>query len=195
MSQQPEHRGQPQQEAGQPVKKGFARKSARGVYLFSNLLFPVGEMVSVGKQSGNSLKTNASRIRQLLQVRREQSKEQLTYEQAVAYSGLSPQQLIAKFRLLKRFWWVIAAITLLMTPVLAIMIALSAPALPGATLIRACTFVAIFAALASIASLKVVTSQYRLWQLQHRRLSVEEGGTFENFRSATRWIKDSVNPV
>ncbi|RRF43168.1 hypothetical protein EAO03_30265 [Klebsiella pneumoniae] len=56
-------------------------------------------------------------------------------------------------------------------------------------------FVVIFAALASLAALKVVICQYRLWQLQQRRVSDEEGGRFSDFLHHAHWIKDALNPV
>ncbi len=84
---------------------------------------------------------------------------------------------------------------LVLTPVLMAMILLTASTLPSMTFWRAIIFVVIFAALASLAALKVVICQYRLWQLQQRRVSDEEGGRFSDFLHHAHWIKDALNPV
>lgn len=84
---------------------------------------------------------------------------------------------------------------LVLTPVLMSMILLTASTLPPMTFWRAIIFVVIFAALASLAALKVVICQYRLWQLQQRRVSDEEGGRFSDFLHHAHWIKDALNPV
>ncbi|HAF4710419.1 TPA: DotA/TraY family protein [Salmonella enterica] len=43
-------------------------------------------------------------------------------------------------------------------------------------------------------SLYAVPSQFRMWQIENKRLSREENGSFEDFRRETRWYLNTINP-
>lgn len=172
-------------------KKSTWKKVA---YRSVNILFPLGEVMRVGKVTSSSISNNFRRIRKLKATLKAEKKEQLTFDEAVAVSGHSITLLVRKFIFMKRFWWCIATICLLFIPVLAIMILLSASSLSWITIVRALTFLIVLLATAGIAATHVVNCQYRLWQLDNRRLRPEEGATFQDFRQQTRWLRNSANP-
>ena len=177
--------------AGQPTRSTAVKRVRKALSLSVSIFTPINDMRRMGSDVSQSLKTSISRLKAF----RRQAREKLTFEQAVQASGYSLPQLLWKYRFLKRLWWVVAGLFLVLTPVLMAMILLTASTLPSMTFWRAIIFVVIFAALASLAALKVVICQYRLWQLQQRRVSDEEGGRFSDFLHHAHWIKDALNPV
>ncbi|QPQ49679.1 hypothetical protein I7S93_28285 (plasmid) [Klebsiella pneumoniae] len=76
------------------------------------------------------MKTSISRLKAFRRQAREEKREKLTFEQAVQASGYSLPQLLWKYRFLKRLWWVVAGLFLVLTPVLMSMILLTASTLP-----------------------------------------------------------------
>lgn len=177
-----------------PRKRGMASKIGKTSYKVANVVMPLGEVVSIGKHTTRSLAQTASRIGRLMETTKAEKKTQLTFDQAVEASGRTEAQLNKKFLRLKRFWWVIALAGVICTPLLLIMILLAAKTLSGVTIIRAVTFVLIFAAITAIAATRVVMSQLRLWQLHTRRLTPEDRGTFNDFRRETNWFRQCLTP-
>ncbi|HHD7482033.1 TPA: conjugal transfer protein TraX [Klebsiella oxytoca] len=181
--------------AGQQPRSTAVKRARKALSLSVSIFTPINDMRRVGADVSHSLKTSVSRLKAFRRQAHEEKREKLTFEQAVQASGYSLPQLLWKYRFLKRLWWVFAGLFLVLTPVLMTMILLTASTLPPLTFWRAMIFVLIFAALASLAALKVVICQYRLWQLQQRRVSDEEGGRFSDFRRHSHWIKDALNPL
>ncbi|MDW1257216.1 conjugal transfer protein TraX [Klebsiella pneumoniae] len=181
--------------AGQAPRSTAVKRARKALSLSVSIFTPINDMRRMGSDVSQSVKTSISRLKAFRRQVREEKREKLTFEQAVQASGYSLPQLLWKYRFLKRLWWVVAGLFLVLTPVLMSMILLTASTLPPMTFWRAIIFVVIFAALASLAALKVVICQYRLWQLQQRRVSDEEGGRFSDFLHHAHWIKDALNPV
>lgn len=177
-----------------PRKRGITSQAGRYAYRGANLLLPLGEISSLGKLTSRSLWNTVKRVGKLREMAQEENRTQLTFDEAVAASGRTEAQLSRKFTYLKRLWWVVALASAIITPLLLVMIALAAHTLPGATLIRAFTFVLIFGAIAAIATTRVVICQFRLWQLSNRRLTPEDRGTFADFRRETDWLSRSLTP-
>ncbi|EED7773037.1 hypothetical protein ACX46_004896, partial [Salmonella enterica subsp. houtenae] len=61
-------------------------------------------------------------------------------------------------------------------------------------LIRLGIMTIVLVMLGSIPLLQAVVCTWRLWQLRERRVSVEEKGTFTDFRRETAWIRLTLNP-
>ncbi|QOI58014.1 conjugal transfer protein TraX [Rouxiella badensis] len=175
-------------------KRGMASKVGRTSYRVANVLMPLGEITGLGKLAARSLGHTARRVARLREGIRQEKQTQLTFEEAVAASGRTEAQLGRKFLHLKRLWWVATLAGALITPLLLVMIVLAAHTLPGVTLIRALTFVLIFAAITAIAATRVVISQFRRWQLATRRLTPEDRGTFADFRRETDWLAQCLTP-
>lgn len=172
------------------VKKKIARTS----YRVANTLFPLGEMTSLGKTTTRSLTQTVKRANELRKSIKKANSTQLTFSQAVGESGMSKPQLIRKFTLLKRFWWVISLTGVIMMPLLLIMILLAFKSLPGIIIIRALTYFIIFTLFSAVAISKVIVSELRLWQLSNERLTPEDKGTFNDFRQSDDWIKRCITP-
>lgn len=111
-----------------------------------------------------------------------QARESLTWAQAVACSGLSADQLLSLFRVKRRLWWLLMVTAGFFAIALSLMI-LAAGDLPGQVLLRAVVMAAVTAMLAIGSSLKVLSFNFRLWQLVKRRVSLEEGGSFQHYQA------------
>lgn len=194
MTHQPHDKAQPD-DAKQASRSTVVRRAGKALSLSVSVLTPINDMRRIGTDVTKSVTTNIARLKEFRRQSRLEKREKLSFEQAVSASGYSLPQLMWKYRFLKRMWWVFAGLFLVLTPMLLTMILLTAPTLPSLTFWRAIIFVFIFAALASLAVLKVVICQYRLWQLQQRRVSDDEGGRFSDFCHDTHWIRDALNPL
>lgn len=177
-----------------PPKKNAASRLGRASYITANILMPVSDIRSVFTTSGRSIQGNISRLKALWKAHKTIQKTQFTFEEAVAATGRTEVQLIRLATWKKRFWWCIAFIFTLFTPVLAMMVCLTATSLPIVTILRACTYIVMATGLAGIGMVNTLNWQYRRWQLSSRRLTPEEGGAFDRFQAETSWIKDSINP-
>lgn len=116
-------------------------------------------------------------------------KECLTFEKAVECSGQSVSQLLASFRRKRMWWWCLMVVSLLAAFILLLGILYTSPGLPTEIILRAALTdtVLTFASLLGLA--KVLETNYRLWQLSRQRLSVSEGGTFQNYQAdADIWL-------
>ncbi|WP_061800078.1 conjugal transfer protein TraX [Serratia ficaria] len=184
-----------QESAEQQPRTTAARRARKALSLSVSVLTPINDMRRIGTDVTKSVTTNIARLKEFRRESRQEKREKLSFEQAVSASGYSLPQLMWKFRFLKRLWWVVAGLFTVLTPMLLVMMLLAASTLPALTFWRAMIFVFIFAALASLAALKVVICQYRLWQLQERRVSDEEGGRFSDFCHDTHWIRDALTPL
>ncbi|KPB99469.1 TraX protein [Pseudomonas syringae pv. maculicola] len=61
--------------------------------------------------------------------------------------------------------------------------------LPLSTFLRATVTLLALGAIASLGFVKTLIATYRLWQLQNRRVSVAERGTFNDFLIENRWCR------
>ncbi|RMR68863.1 hypothetical protein ALP82_200152 [Pseudomonas savastanoi pv. fraxini] len=61
--------------------------------------------------------------------------------------------------------------------------------LPLSTFLRATVTLLALWAIASLGFVKTLIATYRLWQLQNRRVSVAERGTFNDFLIENRWCR------
>lgn len=129
-------------------------------------------------------------IREKLDARKQQTTQaEMTFAESVAQAEkfaaqrgelFSLQELHAELLLKKRFILMIVY-TVLATGLITVVMA---SILYGLLMIIA----------AFTMSLYAVPSQFRMWQIENKRLSREEKGSFEDFRHETRWYLDTINP-
>ncbi|MDY8671960.1 DotA/TraY family protein [Escherichia coli] len=129
-------------------------------------------------------------IREKLDARKQQANQvEMTFAESVAQAEklaaqrgelFSLEELHAEQLLKKRFILMIV-FTVLATGLLTVVMA---SILYGLLMIVA----------AFTMSLYAVPSQFRMWQIENKRLSREENGSFEDFRHETRWYLDTINP-
>lgn len=122
-----------------------------------------------------------------LQILREQLKrnpastEQLNWAEAVERSGRSVAQLKKAFRRKRMAWWSVMFVTGSLA-VLLLLMTLANSSLPAMTITRAAITDLVLAAAALFSFVKVLDANYRLWQLASERVSLEECGTFLDYK-------------
>ncbi|ELW7881178.1 DotA/TraY family protein [Salmonella enterica] len=129
-------------------------------------------------------------IREKLEARKQQAAQvEMTFAESVAQAEklaaqrgelFSLQELHAELLLRKRLILMIFY-TVLATGLLTIVMA---SILYGLLMIIAAFTMSLYAA----------PSQFRMWQIENKRLSREEKGSFSDFRHETRWYLDTINP-
>lgn len=114
--------------------------------------------------------------------------ESLDWAQAVECSGKTAEQLATNFRRIKICWW---SLMMLCGGIALMLLAMTLMNLdlPGDTLMRVAKTILLLAIFAGVAFVKTLTAVYRLWQLQARRVSEGEGGTFKDFLSQNKWLR------
>ncbi|EEN0904194.1 DotA/TraY family protein [Salmonella enterica] len=129
-------------------------------------------------------------IREKLEARKQQATQvEMTFAESVAQAEklaaqrgelFSLAELHAELLLKKRFILMIVY-TVLATGLLTVVMA---SILYGLLMIIAAFTMSLYAA----------PSQFRMWQIENKRLSREEKGSFSDFKHETRWYLDTINP-
>lgn len=113
----------------------------------------------------------------------------LNWEEAVACAGRPIEQLRATFKRTRAAWWILMAVPGALSIILLLMVLLTMFGLPSGILLRAVITIVILAALGCVGFAKTLVVTYRLWQLDMRRVSEAERGTFNDFLAENRWCR------
>ncbi|EPM73570.1 traX protein [Pseudomonas syringae pv. theae ICMP 3923] len=108
---------------------------------------------------------------------------------AVARSGRTIEQLLTSYNRIRTAWWCLMMVSASLSVLLLAMLLLANFSLPLSTFLRATVTLLVLGAIASGGFVKTLIATYRLWQLQNRRVSVAERGTFKDFLAETRWCR------
>lgn len=122
------------------------------------------------------------------------SSEQLSWVQAVERSGRPVEQLQKAFRRKRMAWWSVMMVTGPLALLLLLMM-LANLSLPVITIIRAAVTDAVLVTAALFSFVKVLESNYRLWQLVTHRVSLQERGTFEDYRAENNMWLQVMTPI
>lgn len=115
--------------------------------------------------------------------RRSVTQESLSWTEAVQRSGRPAEQLLRTFRRIRTVWWLVMVLTGAFAFLLCLMLIAANSGLPLGTLIRAVITDLVLGSIASFSMAKVLSANVRLWQLSTRRVSVEECGTFQDYKA------------
>ena len=107
---------------------------------------------------------------------------------AVARSGRTIEQLLTSYNRIRTAWWCLMMVSASLSVLLLAML-LANFSLPLSTFLRATVTLLVLGAIASGGFVKTLIATYRLWQLQNRRVSVAERGTFNDFLIENRWCR------
>ncbi|KPY43973.1 conjugal transfer protein TraX [Pseudomonas syringae] len=112
----------------------------------------------------------------------------VSWSVAVARSGRTIEQLLTSYNRIRAAWWCLMMFSASLSVLLLAML-LANFSLPLSTFLRATVTLLALGAIASLGFVKTLIATYRLWQLQNRRVSVAERGTFNDFLAETRWCR------
>lgn len=149
---------------------------------FLNPLSDLGVIYRQGMQPG------MGRLRQAWALLNHQStpSESLDWAQAVALTGRTSTQLRTTFTRIRFAWWCLMVISGGLALVLSGLVLLTHD-LPSGTLLRVVIAILVLTGAGGLGCVKTLIATYRLWQLQERRVSESEGGTFKDFLAENRW--------
>ncbi|ELS9890615.1 conjugal transfer protein TraX [Salmonella enterica] len=169
-------------------------KMKTGLYWLANIFLPLSEARYTKNKIIPSFAKQLQRMRvakKLLARRRRQPG--LTWVEAVAASGMDKAGIERRQLRRKKQYLAIASVPVLMAVGLFIAV-LASGIYVAPLLIRLGIMTVVLVMLGSIPLLQAVVCTWRLWQLREHRVSVEEKGTFTDFRRETAWIRLTLNP-
>lgn len=156
-----------------------------------NLFAPLAETRWMLRSCRHMLDQHKTRLKRLMPDRQPESPVCMTWEEAVRASGLTVDELDRRLRRRRMFWR--TGFWLMMIPVLLLCgMALAATALPVITLIRILVCLLLMNTIAALCASKALIASYRLWQLNERRVSEDEQGTFPDYLQARHGWKQAT---
>lgn len=158
-----------------------------------NVFVPASEMTGMARYTGLSVSRIWQRIRDVTAGRNAGGYRPADWSQAVADSGLSPARLARNFRITRLLWWGLMWFTGL--PALGCLALLLAAGgnLSGTGWLRVGCVLLVLVLLAATGFVQALASGYRLWQLNEKRVSESEGGSFRAFLKETRWCRQVLS--
>lgn len=173
--------------AGNGEKKSISPLRRAGM-VGLNLIFPITETKLIYRTGVLPAVGRLKLLRDMLR-RPPVERESLNWEQAVARAGMPVEQLQAHFKRARAAWWFLMAVPGSLAILLFLMVLATYFNLPSGTLLRAGMATLVLAALGCVGFAKALVATYRLWQLESRRVSEEERGTFKDFITENRWCR------
>lgn len=174
-------------QAGTPL-----RRAGHVGFAILNVAFPLSD---VGVIYRRGVKPTVGRFQQAWELlSRKPAKTEadavgISWSQAVVNTGKSLDQLITYFRRIRAAWWSALAISGCLSILLSVMLLLAYSGLSSSTFRRAVLTLLVLGSLACWSFVKTLIASYRLWQLQKRRVSVAEHGTFKDYLAENRWCR------
>lgn len=182
--------------AGDPATSEGEKKSVsplrRAGMVGLNLILPIAEVQLIYRTGVLPAVDRFKLLREMLR-RPQVERESLNWEQAVERADRSVEQLQSSFRRIRAAWWFLMAVPGSLAILLFLMVLATKLNLPSGTLLRAGMAVLVLTALGCVGFAKALVATYRLWQLESRRVSEEERGTFKDFLAETRWCRQVLS--
>ena len=181
MKTDPRNAGEKTQETDKTTSTPLQRVGHVGL----SIINPFSDLGVIYRQG---VQPTMGRLREAWARRNHQSvpSESLDWAQAVACSGRTIEQLNTTFTRIRLTWWCLMVIGGGLALVLSGLVLL-AHGLPSGTLLRAVITILVLAGAGGLGFVKTLITTYRVWQLQERRVSESEGGTFKDFLTENHW--------
>lgn len=158
------------------------------LYWSSSIILPLPEARSIGKNIGRTVALQRKHLGKLRdELKRSDDAAPLSFEEALAASGRDREALIQRYTVTRRLLLVLTFL-----PASALFVVLMTAALhpqlwSGAVALRVLGWTVLLSSMTAWLGLLTTVNAWRVWQLQNRRLSEDEHGTFEDFL-ATPWL-------
>lgn len=166
--------------------KNPARKSVMGHIV--DIINPISDFKYAYQKGIVPLLT---RLKILKAIREAKSSEQLTFAQAVKHSGKSVPQLLSNYKA-KFIFWSVPMVICTVLALCTLFLISTASDVPTVTMMRAGTWILIWIAVAFFSYAQTLSAIYRHWQLRNKRVSIAEGGTFQDFTKDVRPVLDVI---
>ncbi|QKJ09448.1 conjugal transfer protein TraX (plasmid) [Yersinia massiliensis] len=173
----------------------WGKRLSKGLYYSTNIILPLSEVRYAASKIGPSLFNNFKRLKYLSpshQLKLKLKEPILSFEQAVAASGLPVSALLRRFKRRKVVCLILAAVPSLLAIGLLLAVAVSGIYTP-LLLAKALVLVLVLLSLAAVPFVQALVCTWRLWQLNQQRASPEERGGFSDFLGEVYWFKSTIS--
>ncbi|MBU9819655.1 conjugal transfer protein TraX [Rahnella sp. BCC 1045] len=176
-----------QQTATEAPKAGVTLKGAG--WLALNVFVPVSDTARVLRYTGRNATRLWTRLRDVTSGRVVGDYRPADWAQAVADSGLSPAQLRRNFRLNLFIWWGLMWLTGLPAAGFLLMLMAAGRDVNATGWLRIVSVLLALGAISATGFVQALAMNYRLWQLEEKRVSASEKGSFRDFLNETKWCR------
>lgn len=173
----------------------WGKRLSKGLYYSTNIILPLSEARYAASKIGPSLFNNFKRLKYLSpyhQLKQKLKEPILSFEEAVAASGLSVNNLQHRFKCRKMVCLTLAAVPSLLAIGLILAIAVSSIYTP-LVLVKGFVLILVLLSLAAVPFVQALICTWRLWQLNQQRTSPEERGGFNDFLVEVCWFKSTIS--
>lgn len=181
------------EQAGTGRRRAPAVTAKRAGWIALNVVVPAWEVSSVVRHAGRNVSRLWQRLREVTAGRGAGSYRPADWSQAVADSGLSPTRLARNFRVSRWFWWGMMWLTGLPAVGFALMLLAAGGSISGPGWLRVGCVLLVLGLLSATGFVQALAVNYRLWQLEARRVSASERGSFRDFLQETRWCRQVLS--
>lgn len=172
--------------------KSFSKQVARTLLAIIN---PMSDLKFIYRHALRPVIDKLRRLRPRATVEEKFDGQPLSFQQAIAASGKSWDELMRRYRSSRCFWWLLMVLAGGMAILLLLMLLLAGGhELPLNTLLRAIGIDIILFSAAAVGAVKTAEITWHLWQLTVRRVSVADGGAFTHFWAANDGYRSVIVP-
>lgn len=175
------------------TKKPAKITAKRVGWVALNIFLPASESVSLARYTGRNLAQLWQRLRDATARRPADDYRPDSWAQAVADSGTTPARLARHYRRSRWLWWGLMWLTGGPALGLLLMLLVAGTDVNVHGWLRAVGVWLVLAGFAANGFVQVLKVNYRLWQLNEKRVSASEKGSFRAFLQETLWCRQVLS--
>lgn len=170
-------------------KKPPVVTARRAGWFALNVFVPASEVSQVFRYTGRSAGRLWQRLRDITAGRGAGDYRPDSWAQAVADSGLPSSRLRRNLRVNLWIWWGLMWLTGLPTVGFLVMLLSAGHDVSVTGWVRICIVLLVLGLISATGFVQALGVTYRLWQLDERRVTASEQGSFRDFLNETRWCR------
>lgn len=170
-------------------KKPPVVTARRAGWFALNVFVPASEVSQVFRYTSRSAGRLWQRLRDITAGRGAGDYRPDNWSQAVADTGLSSSRLRRNLRVNLSIWWGLMWLTGLPASGFLVMLLIAAHDVSVTGWLRISIVLLVLGLISATGFVQALGMSYRLWQLDERRVSTSEKGSFRDFLNETRWCR------
>jgi len=170
-------------------KKPPVVTARRAGWFALNVFVPASEVSQVFRYTGRSAGRLWQRLRDITAGRGAGDYRPDNWSQAVDDTGLSSSRLRRNLRVNLSIWWGLMWLTGLPASGFLVMLLIAAHDVSVIGWLRISIVLLVLGLISATGFVQALGMSYRLWQLDERRVSTSEKGSFRDFLNETRWCR------
>jgi hypothetical protein len=171
------------------TKKPPVVTARRAGWFALNVFVPASEVSQVFRYTGRSAGRLWQRLRDITAGRGAGDYRPDNWSQAVADTGLSSSRLRRNLRVNLSIWWGLMWLTGLPASGFLVMLLIAAHDVSVTGWLRIGIVLLVLGLISATGFVQALGMSYRLWQMDERRVSTSEKGSFRDFLNETRWCR------